>query len=562
MAEAAAEVLPAASVVELRFQRWDDVQPFSGPFVLTPRDCPRLARYGAGMRITTDSTLIAVLLATALLAAGPVGAARSDWREMTVGHFHLYSTLSDNSTRNVARQLQAFENTVGTLLQSDDRLPDVPTFIYILSKKDFQKYAAPRPGLGGFFHPEFASNFLVIDGEMDFDAVKLTVFHEYTHFIQSNTRTMRMPPWYSEGYAELFSSFRIVKYVVTLGELPTGVHLSLEHRDWIPMERLLAVKQSDPEYQAEKLMPQFYGEAWSLVHLLLFDDHSLTGPTGHYLEDVDSGFPEAQAFTSNFPFDKAGLDEAVRKLIRGQVIHIKKLTWRNPVELDQAPIRRMSVLEADTAMARLAFMVRRPPAVVDPLLLDALNESKTDSSVRALGARIAARTHDRIDIEVIKPLCADEALSVQERIDLADALLADGGTTETGKLAIGLLDATVHAPDPPIEAVLLWARAIGLDEVVPGRVIEVLEPASKRVPHNTQILQWLAAANEMLGDKAKTRALYTRIILVSQFEKERAWAQKHADSARLQDDPVPPPIATPAPAARKPKPVAKPPTKH
>ena len=509
------------------------------------------------MRATTVSTLIAALIAAVFVLA-PAHAARSDWREMTVGHFHLYSTLSDSSTRNIARQLQSFENIVGRMLQSEDRLPDVPTVIFILDRKDFEKYATPRRGLGGFFHPEPAGNVLVIDGEMDFDSVKVTVFHEYTHFIQQNTRTMRMPPWYAEGYAELFSSSRIVNDVVTLGELPTGVHLSLERRDWIPIERLIAVKQTDPEYQAEKLMPQFYGEAWALVHLLLFDDHALGGPTGRYLDDVDSGFPEAQAFTRNFPFDKAGLDEAVRKLIKGEVIHIKKITVQSPLEVDQAPIRRMSVLEADTAMARLTFMLHRPPEVVDPLMLNALNESKTESSVLALAARIGARTHDRIDMAVVKPLCADESLSVQERIDLADALLADGGSAETAKLAIGLLDATVHAADPPIEAVLLWTRAAGLMDTAPGPVIEILEPAAKRAPHNTQILQWLAIANEAQGEKAKARSLYTRIILVSQFEPERAWAQKQADSTRLQDDPAAPIEHAPPP----PKPTSKPPAKR
>lgn len=81
------------------------------------------------MRRPTETTLIAALLATVLLAASPARAARSDWREMTVGHFHLYSTLRDSATRNIARELQTFEQSVGKLLQSDDRLPDVPTLI-------------------------------------------------------------------------------------------------------------------------------------------------------------------------------------------------------------------------------------------------------------------------------------------------------------------------------------------------------------------------------------------------------------------------------------------------
>lgn len=62
----------------------------------------------------------------------------------------------------------------------------------------------------------------LINGEMDFAAVKISLFHEYTHFIQRSARTMRLPPWYAERYAELFSSFRISNDVVTLGERPAA----------------------------------------------------------------------------------------------------------------------------------------------------------------------------------------------------------------------------------------------------------------------------------------------------------------------------------------------------
>jgi len=511
------------------------------------------------MRTTIRTALAVALVGVLLVAAGPASASstRSNWREMTVGHFHLYSTLGDGATRNVARELQAFELTVGKYLQTDDGLPDVPTLIYILSEQDFRKYAADRPGLGGFFHEERASNVLVIDGEMDFDYVKITVFHEYTHFIQGNTHTLRLPPWFVEGYATLFSSFRMSKDVITLGELPHGVGVSIDPHVWIPMERLLAVKQSDPEYRAEKLMPQFYGESWALVHLLMFDDRTLSAPTDRYLTDVDVGMPEPAAFTNAFPFDKAGLDEALKKLIRGQLIHIKKLTLKSPIEVEQAPITRMSVADADAAMARLLLTLRRPPEILDPLIQSAVAESQSAPGVLALAARIKARAHDTLDLEAVQHLAAATDIPVQERIDLADALLADGGTVEHAKIALPILDGVVHVADPPVEAVMLWAQAAALNDLTPARVVEVVEPASKRAPHNTELLRWLAFASEMQGQKAKARGYYTRIMRVSSYDKERAWAQQQADSARMQDDPPP----AEAPAA-PPKPPAKPGTKR
>jgi hypothetical protein len=141
--------------------------------------------------VSTIHALRAFALMPLLLAPAAAVAARSDWHEMTAGHFHLFSTLGDARTRDVARNLQAFEKTVGELLQSEDRLPDIPTLIYILDHGDFQHYAAPHAGVGGLFFERPYANAIVIDGSMPFDYVRVTIFHEYTHFIQRSSSGRR-----------------------------------------------------------------------------------------------------------------------------------------------------------------------------------------------------------------------------------------------------------------------------------------------------------------------------------------------------------------------------------
>ncbi|HXI78357.1 MAG TPA: hypothetical protein VNH21_14540, partial [Steroidobacteraceae bacterium] len=113
-------------------------------------------------------------LACGLLASTAVLAARSDWRQMTVGHFHLYSTMRDSKTRDIARQLQAFEKTVGEILRTKDGLPDVPTVIYILDYGDFQRYCADGPGTIGVFYERPYVNVITINGDLDFGTVKVT----------------------------------------------------------------------------------------------------------------------------------------------------------------------------------------------------------------------------------------------------------------------------------------------------------------------------------------------------------------------------------------------------
>jgi hypothetical protein len=128
------------------------------------------------------------------------------------------------------------EKTVGEILRTKDGLPDVPTVIYILDGDDFQRYGAGRAGLAGVFYERRYANVITINGGLDFDTVKVAVFHEYTHFIQRNSSTSKMPPWFMEGYAELFSAFKLKGDKVTLGEAPFGVHLYMDQ--WIPKATL------------------------------------------------------------------------------------------------------------------------------------------------------------------------------------------------------------------------------------------------------------------------------------------------------------------------------------
>jgi hypothetical protein len=467
-----------------------------------------------------------------LLVSAPAAAARTDWRQLTVGHFHLYSTLRDSKTREVARQLQAFEKTVGEILQSQDRLPDLPTFVYILDSGDFQRYGAGRPGLAGVFYERPYANVVVVNGDLSFDAVKVTVFHEYTHFIQRNSSTKKMPPWFVEGYAELFSGFALNGNKITVGGLPVGVGVDLHN--WIPMERLLAVKQSDPEYRAERLAPQFYGESWALVHLLLFDDQSLRRPTGNYLDNLDLGVLEPDAFAQAFPFDKKGLDTAVRKLLEHQVIHVKIVTYPQGVALDDAPISAMTPARADAEMARLSFMLgwsKEIPA----LAAAALKENPADAGVRALSARITSHDGPQQDIyDLASTLARGGTNDAQLRIDVAATVLAQAPSKDAASRAFAVLDDLVHTGDAPLEAIALWAAAAARSDIDSAVLVSVLENGSARAPHNTEMLRDLAFAHEALGDKATARDYYDRIILVSDHAEERLWAQKQADSVRLQ----------------------------
>lgn len=486
-------------------------------------------------RRPTERIVAMLLTAVLVLGAATARAARTDWRETVVGRFHLYSTLGDSATRAIARQLVAFEQTVVAVLRVEEPLPDKPTYIYILNHSDFERYAMRSGSVAGFFSMQEFANYLILDKSFGFDVVRESVLHEYTHYVQFNTSTIRFPPWYYEGYAELFSAFKFKDEFVELGGVPKNVHISLQHFDWIPVERLLAIKKGDPEWHSAQSVMQFYGESWALVHYLLFDNPDLFGPTLSYLANVDVGYPEADAFTHAFQIDKATLNENLRKLIHNERIVMKRWTFKQPLVIDQAQTRQLSPLEADQELARLIFEIHRPAKTYKPLIDAAVAENGASPTVRALAARIAAHSKEPIAIDELVARLRSGTDSPRERMDIADALLTSDPSEAHARQALTLLDDLTHMDSPPLEAVTRWAQAAQASNLPPAQLIAVLEPARARASHDFNILRLLGAAYLAAGERQKARDCYTRLILVSQTAQARLWAQRMVDSPRLQD---------------------------
>ncbi|MBS0376642.1 MAG: hypothetical protein JSR73_18865 [Proteobacteria bacterium] len=478
-----------------------------------------------------------VALALLVLAAVPARAARTDWREMTIGRFHVYSTLRDSRTREIARQLQVFDHSAVAFIRGPMPLPDTPTLVYLLDKPDFQRVVR-NPNAGGVFVERREANLMLVDTDADFEFTKRAILHEFTHYVQRTTHVQTLPPWYVEGFAELMSSFKLHDRDVRLGEAPTS--LRIDPAQWLPIAHVLAVKSTDPEFRTERLMRQFYGESWLLVHYLLFDRRDYLPATGRYLESLDLGIGEADAFANAFSFSKTDLDKALREELHRGVIHVRRYTWDQPITADDAPITRLSTTQADTAFLRAVYLTQRRGPEIDALAAKAVEQNPADPDLRALAARIAASEGKPVTLdELIERARNDLATDAQLRIDLADAVSHSGaGDTDAARRVQALIEPLMQGEAPPLEAVTLWSTAAQRLQLPPPQIIAVLEPASRRAPRDTLFLQQLATANLRAGNTARARELYNQIIAVSSSPPERVWAQKQADSPRMQDPPA------------------------
>jgi hypothetical protein len=225
----------------------------------------------------------------------------------------------------------------------------------------------------------------------------------------------------------------------------------------------------------------------------------------------------------------------LHEFIEHKTIHIRRITYTEGIAVDDAAASPLTAAQADAALARMALTIGWAKRIVGPLAAAALKDNSADPAVRALSARIAARDGGRQDIDsLISSLEKGGTDNAQLRIDAAATLLSLSQSRFGGDRAMAILDDLAHTDAAPLEAVALWIAAAKQSNIGPAKLLGMLDKGSARAPHNTGMLGDLARVHEWLGESAKAREYYDRIILVSADPKERLWAQKHADSVRLE----------------------------
>ncbi|MEJ7618343.1 MAG: hypothetical protein WKF30_15575, partial [Pyrinomonadaceae bacterium] len=122
------------------------------------------------------------------------------------------------------------------------------------------------------------------------------------------------------GLAEYYSTFSCLDYdegKITIG-LPIARHImTLRNRTFLPLDKLLAVDRSSPEYNESAKAGVFYAESWAFVHYLLngSQDGKRFPQLTTFLNLLASGMPRDKAFQQAFQSDYKTIEEELRRYI-------------------------------------------------------------------------------------------------------------------------------------------------------------------------------------------------------------------------------------------------------
>ena len=235
----------------------------------------------------------------------PQVAHAADWYRAESQHFILYSEDSEEDTLEFVQDLERLNEALALLtgvdLQSSDLPPSSKLTVFRYGEQsDMSALATGRrtTGIGGFFIPRVTGSVAFVprqrnrrrgisrardvSSEMQLDP-RAVLFHEYVHYFMWQHADAPYPLWYSEGFAEIFSTLEFADDHFVIGKLPTWRSGGLTA---VPIDLEATF---DPEPGRDRYYTaRTYAHGWLIANHLTLDPQR-RGQMGTYMQAVMQG---------------------------------------------------------------------------------------------------------------------------------------------------------------------------------------------------------------------------------------------------------------------------------
>jgi hypothetical protein len=376
------------------------------------------------MRLRSWTALCALVPALCALDVSAAEPRLGKFVAYQAGKFNIVTSRGEAQVRDLMDSLAQFQATLEVALRRKATDNGVPTHIYIVGKREWEKYLQPREGIAGLFVSRRFANYILIDGDTDRGKSWPLIFHEYTHFFLRSQFAGDYPPWFNEGLAEMFSEATFKNGMATFG-IPIGRVLDARNSKWIPFDRLLAVDESSPEYQSHSMMPGFYGQAWYTVHYGMLENRQFGQQMFAYINQLNFLVPREEAARATFGEDLAAIDKQLLEYSRRSMLARGGLKVAQSAPLPLSAGVAVSELDALAAITDLMIETRVAPDRIRPMVESLSRREPNSARTAILAARLALfeENYEAFDAAVARatPLLADS--DWLSRRELAGVLL-------------------------------------------------------------------------------------------------------------------------------------------
>jgi hypothetical protein len=312
-----------------------------------------------------EMRLIGLTVVAACFAALPV-LAKDRWITAKTEHFEVLSNANESEARVLVAKLEQFREGFLTIAPGKPFREPRTTVVIFNRDRDFTPYkplynGKPKENLVGVCSSQFDEVVIALSAERDLDRTITTIYHEYVHLLMS-ARGMQLPPWLSEGLAELYETMEFEGDKVMVGRHNPLHALMLSRGELMPLERLFAVTHRSPEYNESNRRGIFYAQSWAIVHYLITGQRKDKKPGEGFAEFIawmSTGAPPEEVMQQVYGMSLEQMRENLDSHIRGgryvlKTYQVPKIDFAARVKFQPA-----TDFERDLILANLKWRLQR-----------------------------------------------------------------------------------------------------------------------------------------------------------------------------------------------------------
>jgi len=273
----------------------------------------------------------------------------STWLRLETPYFEVVTDAKESAAREVLDRLEGIRQAIG-----DEQSNPLPVRVYLFrTEKEFVPFR-PSAATSGFYQSGPDRDLIVMYASGDPGHV---VFHEFVHITLHHSGA-RMPQWFEEGIAELYSTLEISGSKLRIGR-PVPQHTrTLEQSTWLTAEEMWGVNKSSAQYNEREKAGIFYAQSWALVHLLCTSP-DYRGKVREFSALIEAGNEGQHAFQKAFGRTLARALQDVRATVEARRFPYQE----EQRSFERAPVPTQRVLareEADLLEAELYLALGKP----------------------------------------------------------------------------------------------------------------------------------------------------------------------------------------------------------
>ncbi len=331
-------------------------------------------------------------ISTDVLGEHPITTGEDKWIQVRSKNFFLIGNAKEKDMRRVATKLEQFRQTFRSLFPKARFNQTIETNVVVFKNKKSYKPFLPKrsdgkadTGIAGYFQSGEDVNYITLSTEGKDEDTYGTIFHEYIHFLlNTNFGRSEIPPWFNEGLAEYYQTFKIKNdQDVYLGKLQNN-HLALLQRNkLIPLKTFFAMDNYSLHRNGNHSRSIFYAQAWVLIHYLIQTKQSVN--MSKFLVAVMNNVDQEKAFLESFNLDYETMEKALKKYAKQRVFKITVARFQNKLLFDDLiKVTPLSEAEANAYLGDLLYHTHEyddaEPYLQKALSLDA-NQSLANTAL-------------------------------------------------------------------------------------------------------------------------------------------------------------------------------------